>query len=435
MNLGAMADLGVSKCRIIGELKKLNLGGWDISFTEDSRGGIFGTKAEVVIGGRPEHGHCHCHESGDGDCHGEHCREHAHGERENCHCHEHSHQDAAPLGAEKAREHAHGEHGHCHEHRSFADIKKIIEDSDISLNAKKIALNIFSVIASAEAKIHNKSEDEVHFHEVGALDSIIDIVGAAICADILKADKVLCSPIELGGGTARCAHGVMPVPAPATAEILKGAPVKLNGSPHECTTPTGAAIIMGLGAEFSKKIEGKILAAGIGIGGRNPKELPNLLRVLLVETENAPETKGEKMFVAETNIDDMTPESLAYACERLFAAGASDVWQESVAMKKSRLAAKLCALSSPEKLDSVLEALVKNTTTLGVRISKVERISAGRQIVKKSTSLGEASFKKSDFYGVERLKPEFDDCKKIAEAHGIPVFKAAEILKNEFKDR
>lgn len=394
MNLGAMVDLGADKDALVAELRKLKLDGWKLEFSRDSRAGIFGTKAEVVLDA------AHRHE----------------------HAHEHHHRDA----------HADA-HAHSHEHRAYSDIVKIVEESEISERAKKLSLAIFEKIAAAEAKIHGTNVADVKFHEVGALDSIIDIVGAAVCADLLGAEKFACSAVELGGGTVRCAHGVMPVPAPATAEILRGVPVRLNGAPHECTTPTGAAILAALCDSFEGKIGGRIIANGVGIGHRVCRELPNVLRVSLVELSEAPEILSENMKVVEANIDDMTAEELAFACLRLFDAGAADVWQEGVSGKKSRMGAKLCALVRADMLDAAVACVFENTTTLGARISEVKRVSLPRKTEIFESSLGAVGVKTADFRGRKKIKPEFDDCMKIAAKKNMPLGEIRRIVENEYK--
>ena len=407
MNLGAMVDLGADKDALVSELEKLGIGGWKIEFSKDGRGGIFGTKAQVVLDG---HGHSH----------------------DAPHPHEHEHAECGHHN-----DHAHAEcptheHAHTHEHRSFRDIKAIIENSEISARAKKLSLKIFGKVAEAEAKIHGREIDDVCFHEVGAVDSIIDIVGAAICADLLGAEKFACSEIELGGGTVKCAHGIIPVPAPATAEILKNFRVKLNGASHECTTPTGAAIIAALCEPTETKISGRIVANGVGVGQRNPANIANVLRVSLIES--APETNGvreEKMFVAEANIDDMTAESLAFLCSRLFAEGAADVWQEAIAMKKSRLGTKVCALVSEERKGKILACLLGESSTLGVRVSEVSRFSIPRETNSIKTRLGEVRVKISEFGGRAKIKSEFDDCASIANKKRLPLDEVRRIAENE----
>lgn len=408
MNLGAMVDLGADKDALVAELRKLNLDGWKLEFSRDSRAGIFGTKAEVVLDDAHHH-----------DAHAEHA-----------HC-AHAHSDCEPT--EHTHEHKHDAHAHSHEHRAYSDIVKIVEESGISERAKKLSLAIFEKIATAEAKIHGANIADVKFHEVGALDSIVDIVGAAVCADLLGAEKFACSAVELGGGTVRCAHGVMPVPAPATAEILRGVPVRLNGAPHECTTPTGAAILAALCDSFGGKIEGRIIANGVGIGHRVCAELPNVLRVSLVELSESPELASENMKVIEANIDDMTAEELAFACSRLFDAGAADVWQECISGKKSRMGAKLCALVRADMLDAVVACVFTNTTTLGARISEVKRISLPRKTEIFESSLGAVGIKTADFLGRKKIKPEFDDCMKISVKKNMPLGEVRRIVENEYK--
>lgn len=259
MNLGAMIDLGVEPEYLIEELEKLNLKGeYKLKITKDSRKGIHGTKVEVILQNNQEDICCQ-----------EHAHEHHHEHNHEHHCHNHS-------------QHHHHEHGqeHDHEHRNLKDIEEIIKSSSLSERVKDLSLNIFMKVAEAEAKVHGKPLYEVHFHEVGAIDSIVDIVGAAICMDYLKVDQVLASPVELGGGFVKCAHGLIPVPAPATLEILKGVPVKTGAIQFETTTPTGAAILAASVQEFTE-LKGFIIdKIGYGIGGRDT-EIPNVLRAYL----------------------------------------------------------------------------------------------------------------------------------------------------------
>ena len=400
MNLAAMLDMGVDKNALVRELEKLDIGGWKIETFKDGRGGIFGTRVEVVCDGEHEHCHGHSHGGGHGSGH--------------CRAHEHS-------------------HGHSHAHRYYADIKELINSSAISEKAKKLSLAIFERIAAAEAKIHGKTIGEVAFHEVGAVDSIIDIVGAAICADMVGADKFTSSKVELGGGTVRCAHGIMPVPAPATALIAQAFPSTLGAAQCECTTPTGAAIIAQLCSEFEPKISGKILAVGVGVGHRNVENLPNVLRAMLIETaENSPaETKCERMFEICANIDDMSAEQLAFLAESLFDAGALDVWQEPIFMKKGRLAAKVCALARPENLREIKERMFKNSSTLGIRQAEVLRESIEREIVAMQTSLGEVRCKVSTFKNSKKMKFEFDDIRRIAAEKSLSPAEVLQILNSE----
>lgn len=272
MNLGAMIDIGVDKDYLINELSKLDLDNeFEIKVGRGNRKGIEGTQVDVILKDKDEvscdialaeHKHDHVHEE-----------EHHH--HEHCHTHEHSN------GHEHHHEHdhSHGDHGE-HIHRDLKHIESIINSSNFNENVKKISLNMFRKVAEAEAKVHGKPLYEVHFHEVGAIDSIIDIVGAAICLDYLKVDKVMASSVELGGGFVKCQHGLIPVPAPATVEILKGVPVKTGVVPFETTTPTGAAILASSVEEFSDMKDFIVEKVGYGVGGRDT-DIPNVLRVYI----------------------------------------------------------------------------------------------------------------------------------------------------------
>lgn len=277
MNLGAMIDLGVDKDYLISELSKLNSEGeYKIEVRRDSRKGIEGTKVDVILNGN--HGH---HEHIHGDDH-QHSHEHNHEQS-----HEHSHEHGHGHSNDHENNQGHDHHHHCHDHhhhvhRNLKDIQDMINSSSLSENVKKLSLNMFMKVAEAEAKVHGKPLYQVHFHEVGAVDSIVDIVGAAICLDYLKVDKIMASSVELGGGFVKCAHGLIPVPAPATVEILKGIPVKLGIVPFETTTPTGAAILAANVNEFTDIKEFTIEKIGYGVGGRDI-EIPNVLRVYLAK--------------------------------------------------------------------------------------------------------------------------------------------------------
>jgi uncharacterized protein (TIGR00299 family) protein len=275
MNLGAMIDLGVDKDYLISELNKLNLKGWELLVQRDQRHGIHGTRATV----------------------------------------------------RQTR--------HEHAHRHLSDIKKIINDSALDEKTKELSMKIFMKIAEAEAAVHGISIDRVHFHEVGAIDSIVDIVGAAVCFNALKADAVHIAPVELGGGFVKCDHGMLPVPAPATAEIIKGLPVKKGGVDFEATTPTGAAIISSLGTHFGTDIVIRTEKTGYGVGQKEHPNVPNLLRVSIGELEAVTEP-GHDALQIESNIDDMNPEFFDHISDKLFKAGASDVFLSNIIMKKGR---------------------------------------------------------------------------------------------------
>lgn len=375
MNLGALINLGVPKEYLIEELKKLKISGYDIKIVEDSRKGITGTKVTVSLDNR-------------------HDDEHDHSINEEEH----------------------------HHHRNFKDIIAIINGSELNDNVKKKSLDIFTQVAEAEGKIHGRPSMEVHFHEVGAVDSIVDIVGAAICLDYLKIDKVLSGPVELGGGFVKCAHGLFPVPAPATAEILKGIPVKLGAVDKETTTPTGAAILASTVAEFTDKKQFIVQRVAYGIGQRDT-EIPNVLRVYLGEmkTEQAG-LDQEEASILECNIDDMNPELYDYVMEKLFHLGAMDVFMTPIIMKKSRPGIKLSVLCNEENEIEMTELILKETTTLGVRKYKVYKTMLKRECSNMDTVFGKVNVKTSFWAGKElKTKAEYEDCKRLAKQHNVPI--------------
>ena len=359
MNLGALIDLGVDPDYLISELEKLNIDGFHLDIKKDKRRGISGTKADVII-----------------------------------------------------------ENQENEKHRHLRHVEEIVNGSSLPDHVKINALKIFDLIAVAEAKIHNISKERVHFHEVGALDSIADIVGAAICLDYLKVDKVMSSSIQLGGGMVKCAHGIMPVPAPATAEIVINVPVKTGLVNHEATTPTGAAILVATVDEFTDTIDFQITKTGYGIGNRD-SEVPNVLRVYLCEySTGLKDVNSEEAVVLESNIDDMNPEHYDFLMEKLFQAGASDAWISPVIMKKSRPAVTLSVLCKNELTDKMKEVVFINSTSIGIREYKVKKSMLRREESTIETIYGEVRVKQSFFNGkIIRSKPEYDDCKRLAEKH------------------
>jgi pyridinium-3,5-bisthiocarboxylic acid mononucleotide nickel chelatase len=361
MNLGAMIDLGIKETYLINELEKLNLTGWKLDITRDQRHGIKGTKVTVILT------------------------------------------------------------GHEHAHRHLSDIEKIIDTSDLDENTRLLSKKIFMKVALAEAEVHNIEVKEVHFHEVGAVDSIIDIVGAAICFNALKVDEVHVSIVELGGGMVKCDHGNLPVPAPATAEIIKGIPSRKGGIDFEATTPTGAAIIATLGNVFNSTQTFKITKTAYGVGQKDHPDVPNLLRVFLGETEDKTET-GHDALLIECNIDDMNPEFFEYLSERLFNAGASDVFLTSIIMKKSRPGIMLNVITEKENADIVKEILFTESTTLGIRTFLFKKDTLVRKLESVDTQWGKVTVKRSYYKGREvSSKPEYEDCKIIASKLGIPI--------------
>jgi hypothetical protein len=361
MNLGAMIDLGIEKTFLIDELKKLNLKGWELQVGKDQRHGINGTKVTV----------------------------------------------------KQTR--------HEHIQRHLSDIEKIINDSTLDNKTKELSRKIFFRIALAEATVHGISIDNVHFHEVGAIDSIIDVVGAAICYNALNVDAVHVSTVELGGGFVKCDHGKLPVPAPATAELVKGMPVKKGGVDFEATTPTGAAILATLGTDFSSVLTMKIEKTAYGVGQKEHHDVPNLLRVFLGETlENT--GSGHDALHLECNIDDMNPEFFEYIADRLFKAGASDVFLSNIIMKKGRPGILLNVICETDSSDIVKNIIFTESTTLGIRTFPFRKDTLARKFETIKTIYGDITVKRSYYQGKEvSWKPEYEECKRIASEKRIPV--------------
>lgn len=367
MNLAALIDLGVDLNRVEKELGKLHLHGeWELKCSRGAQSGIHGTRIDVVL-------------------------------------HEGHH------------------HNEDHHHRTMQDIRHILEGSSLNDFVKSTALSIFTLLAEAEATVHGTTPDKVHFHEVGAVDSIIDIVGSAICLDLLQADAIFTGPVELGGGQVRCQHGIMPVPAPATALLARHFQASLGGTPHEATTPTGAAYIAAVAEEVPTPFNGRILRTGYGLGHRQGLTLPNILRVMLVEMDDQG-MNTEHVTELCANIDDMTPEQTAYLMEKLMEAGALDAWQESICMKKGRMASKVCALCGPSSVDVVRRVFFLHSSTHGIRAYDACRHVLHRESIPVETRLGTVRVKTSFLDGKpHHRKAEYEDCKALAEAEGLPL--------------
>lgn len=310
-----------------------------------------------------------------------------------------------------------------HHHRTFRDIKKIIEESSLAPKVKRLSIDIFKLIAEAEGKIHGIKADEVHFHEIGAMDSIIDIVGAAIAVDSLKVNNVAASPIALGTGWAKTMHGTIPIPAPATLEILKGVPTAASTAPFELTTPTGAAIVKTLASSFGPMPSMTIVAAGYGAGKKDFKESANLLRAVIGTSSGNGTVEGvEKLIVLETNIDDMSPQVAGYLLDKLLEKGALDAFYTPAQMKKGRPGVLLTVLTNNEKKDGLLDVIFAESTTIGVRAAEVDRHCLERKAAKIKTPFGVVNVKLALRGGrVVNIQPEYEDCKAAAEKKGVPL--------------
>jgi uncharacterized protein (TIGR00299 family) protein len=309
---------------------------------------------------------------------------------------------------------------HHHGHRRIADIRELLEKSALSMAVKQQALSIFEVIAAAEGKVHGKPAEEVAFHEVGAVDSIVDIVGAAICLDYLEVERIFVSRLTVGGGFVKCAHGLLPVPAPAVAELLMGWQTIKGSEEKELVTPTGAGIVRALGL-YSESLPKGFVTECIGYGaGSHELNIPNVLRVYRGEYNGAVDSK---LAVIEVNIDDMNPQIYGYLYEKLLAAGALDVWTTSIFMKKNRPAQMLSVLVDEEKQNACVAIIFAETTSIGLRIMPVaQRLEASRHIAKVETKYGVVNCKVSAWEGkICSVSPEYEDCKALAVEKQVPL--------------
>ena len=388
MTLGALADLGLDPDLLKDELAKLKLEGYQLSFSKAQKHGISGTKAHVDLSD-PEH--------------------HQHDDQDHDHEHNHDHHHDEPP---KKRHHT----------RNLGDIRQLIENSDLSEEIKAKSLSIFVRLGEAEARVHGTTIDEVHFHEVGAVDSIVDIVGSVIGLSIMEIDKIYSSSLSLGSGLARSSHGVIPVPAPATVELLRGIPTRQTEIRGELVTPTGAAIISTLAENFGPAPEMIMDKIGYGCGTKDLAEQPNLLRVILGHTAGDYETDTIK--VVETNIDDMSPQIYDLLMDKLLEIGALDVFLTPINMKKNRPAVKLTVLADSPQLQDVCACILAETTTMGVRIYEAHRKKLEREMVEVDTEYGKISVKLGKIGDeVVKILPEYDDCKRIAREKNVPIMK------------
>lgn len=310
--------------------------------------------------------------------------------------------------------------GHDHHHRSLTTIEKIINESALDEPIKQTAVRIFRRLGEAEAAIHGVDIEKVHFHEVGALDAIVDIVGAAVGFHHLGIERVVCSPINVGSGTVKAAHGVMPVPAPATVRLLTGVPTYVDGPAMELTTPTGAAVAVAMSESFGAMPAMAVSSIGYGAGDNDLKDRANVLRVLIGEAAAA--TESTEVWVIEANIDDMSPQIAGYARERLLDAGALDVTLTPVFMKKDRPGYTLSVLASLEDRERLADLVFAETTTLGLRLYAAQRRVLDREWKTVTTPYGEVRLKiASQNDTVKTVTPEYEDCKKLALEKGVPL--------------
>ena len=371
MLLGALLDAGVDAGALRAELAKLNAAGWSLRAEGVLRSGIAAIKAHVDLD-----------------------------------------ESEQP-------------------HRRLPDVLALLDASSLHEQDRRRAADVFRLLATAEARVHGIAAEQVDFHEVGALDAIIDVTGAVIGLRLLGVERLYCSPLPAGGGMARSAHGALPVPAPATLELMAMAHAPLAAStgdrPMEMVTPTGAAIVTALAAFERPPMH--VAAVGHGAGGRDPEGWPNVLRLWLGD---AIEPARPAMLLLETNIDDMNPEIYGYVQEKLFAAGAADVWFQPIQMKKNRPGVLLAALCAAEREHDVTSVLLRETSTLGVRVSTVARHEAQRETFEFESSLGPAAVKVKRLPGEPpRVAPEYEACRSIAESRGMPLAEVYRVVEQE----
>lgn len=411
MALGALLDLGLDADALRAQLGTLNVPGWSLAVERTEKHGIQANYVRVRLEGEdsrahdPGHGHHHDH-------HDDHHHRHAHD-------HAHPHEDR--------HDHEHDPHGH--EHRSFADIAAIIGGSGLSPRAKQTALDIFGRVAQAEGRVHGLPADQVRFHEVGAVDSIVDIAGVAVLMDMLDVDACLCSAVRDGQGFVRCQHGMIPVPVPAVVQIFADPKIRMRQTdiPHELVTPTGAGIVAALCERFGTMPEMRIDRVGYGAGKRD-LDIPNVLRVVLGEAEESAfkgnilaEGDQESVTVLEANLDDCPAELLGYAMERLLEAGARDAFFAPIQMKKNRPGTRLTVLCADSDAHAMADILFAETSTIGVRMRQERRIVLPREAITVDTPFGPIAGKRTEHCGARRSAPEYESAREAARRAGVPL--------------
>jgi uncharacterized protein (TIGR00299 family) protein len=438
MLLGALVDAGVSFDMLAETAVALNVGA-RLESRKVMRGGITAAKVDVITTehtGNPHQDHAHHdHAHHDHDAHGhEHTHEHEHSHEHHTHEHTHSHEHHSHEAHQHAHEHTHEAHEHPHEyshehshapHRSLSTILGIIRAAHLSESVKTRASRAFQLLGEAEAGIHSIPIETVHFHEVGAVDTIVDIVCAAAGCEALGVSRWLASPLNVGSGTVKCQHGTLPVPAPATLALLGDAPVYAAGPPMERVTPTGAALLRMLDVQYGTLPAMRVHATGYGAGGRDTPGEPNLLRLLVgEETKSAVEAEStEPIAVMETVIDDSNPQLLAWVSELLLAAGAWDVYRAAVQMKKGRTGVQMTVLSSPDRLPALRELIFRETTTIGLRWRIENKLALEREFVTVATAWGDVRIKIARWPSgkAANASPEYEDCRKLAAGHAVPL--------------
>lgn len=403
MLTAALLELTEDRQAFIDKMNALGLPGVTVAAEPAVKCGITGTHMKVTVNGAEEesedvydgHHHDHHHDHDHGH---EHHHDHDH---EHHHDHDHDH---------------HHDHEHHHHHASVADIEALIDGLKVSDKVKADAKAVYALIADAESRVHGRPVSEIHFHEVGTMDAAADVIGVCLLMEQLAPEQVIVSPVHTGSGHVHCAHGILPVPAPATALLLEGIPSYGGQVKGELCTPTGAALLRYFASRFGDRPVMATAAVGYGMGKKD-FEQANCLRAFLGESEG----QREQITKLECNLDDMTGEKIGFALEQLFKAGARDAWTQAVGMKKSRPGVLLSVVCLPEDADGLAAVMMKYTSTLGIRRQDLSRYTLRRGIETVGTPYGEVRVKRASGMGVERAKPEYDDLAALAEKHGVPL--------------
>ncbi len=440
MLLGALVDAGVPLSHLQEICASLNVGA-RLELCKVSRGGLAASKVDVLTSEAAPAEPAHSHDSDAAHSHPHsHAHSHTHGEPGHSHSHEAGHEHEAHSHAEHdapGNAHEHGdahEHSHAHPHshdqahthaahRSLSAILAIVGAAPLTEQVKQQSMRAFQLLGEAEAGIHNMPIEEVHFHEVGAVDTIVDIVCTAAGCAWLGVDRWLASPLNVGSGTVVCQHGTLPVPAPATLALLADAPIYAAGPPMERVTPTGAVLLRMLDVHYAALPAMRVKATGYGAGGRETPGEPNLLRLLVGEEESALAEEAGSVAVIETVIDDSSPQLLGYVSELLLASGAWDVYRIAVQMKKGRTGVQLTVLCRPGLVPALRDVLFRETTTIGLHWRVENKIALEREFLKVMTPWGEVAMKIARWPSgeVANASPEYEDCRRLAAEHALPL--------------
>lgn len=411
MMLGALVDAGADFAAMERATAALNLGA-GLRMRNVDRSGIHSTKVDVLVNGAPAEdgllGTSHL------DLHDEkHSHEHGHS-----HQHPHSHErdgtSKEQARSQDAKPHTHG--------RSLSVIRALIEAAPLSAETRQLAIRAFELLGASEARIHNVPVEKIHFHEVGAVDAIVDIVAASEGIRSLNVDAWVCSPLNVGGGVVNCAHGAFPVPAPAVLDLLKGAPTYSSGIQMELVTPTGAALVRALGCSFAAFPAMRTSRIGYGAGTRDPKNFPNVLRLSVGDASANDEPGGGVVTVMETSVDDLSPQVIGNFTQLAMTAGALDVTCAAVQMKKNRAGTHITVLCQPNDREQLLEMMFRELSTLGIRVRQEQRVALDRELVEVETEFGRVRVKVGLLRGEEvNAAPEYEDCRAAAQSRSVAM--------------